>query len=319
MHEQPLVSIIIPTYNRAHLIGETLDSVLAQTYTNWECIVVDDGSTDETDKVLAGYVEKDSRFQYHHRPNDRPNDRPKGANACRNYGFELSNGEYIQWFDSDDLMVNTKLEKQLNLLNKSEFDFCVCNALRFDSKKHKELDIPEFELKSANNFSSYLRLEIIWLTSSPLWNRNLLKKFYSLFNEELQAAQEWEFYCRILNRFGNYAVVNEPLIYLRQHNGSISSSYNQEDRDWNYCLARILVYSNNEIFLNNQDREYLRNYLIDNFKYFTYTLQLDKSKLIFQKFILKDSGFSIQKKLLSFVAFISYKIFRRGYILLNKI
>lgn len=86
--EQPLVSIIIPTYNRAHLIGETLDSVLAQIYTNWECIVVDDGSTDSTAELLAFYVEKDSRFQYHHRPKDRL----KGANACRNYGFELSRG-----------------------------------------------------------------------------------------------------------------------------------------------------------------------------------------------------------------------------------
>ncbi|WP_372938266.1 glycosyltransferase family 2 protein, partial [Seonamhaeicola sp.] len=88
---QPLVSIIIPTYNRAHLIGETLDSVLAQTYTHWECIVVDDGSSDHTSQVVATYCKNDARFQYHQRPLDRP----KGANACRNYGFELSKGEYI--------------------------------------------------------------------------------------------------------------------------------------------------------------------------------------------------------------------------------
>ena len=60
--QPPLVSIIIPTYNRAHLIGETLDSVLVQTYTHWECIVVDDGSTDGTDALLATYCKKDSRF-----------------------------------------------------------------------------------------------------------------------------------------------------------------------------------------------------------------------------------------------------------------
>ncbi len=59
----PLVSIIIPTYNRAHLIHETLDSVLAQTYTNWECIVVDDGSSDNTEEVLESYINKDFRFQ----------------------------------------------------------------------------------------------------------------------------------------------------------------------------------------------------------------------------------------------------------------
>lgn len=82
---QPLVSIIIPTYNRAHLIGETLDSVMAQTYTNWECIVVDDGSTDNTAELLVVYCNKDNRFQYHHRPKDRP----KGANAYRNYGIDV--------------------------------------------------------------------------------------------------------------------------------------------------------------------------------------------------------------------------------------
>ena len=78
---KPLVSIIIPTYNRAHLIAETLDSIIAQTYTNWECIVVDDGSTDPTDELMETYCKKDSRFQYYHRPKNRP----KGANACRNY------------------------------------------------------------------------------------------------------------------------------------------------------------------------------------------------------------------------------------------
>ncbi|MEC7784130.1 MAG: glycosyltransferase family 2 protein [Bacteroidota bacterium] len=115
MQGNPLVSIIIPTYNRAHLIGETLDSVLAQTYTHWECIVVDDGSTDGTDEVLATYVEKDSRFQYHHRPKDRP----KGANVCRNYGFELSKGKYIQWLDSDDLIGQEKIDEQVTILEQN--------------------------------------------------------------------------------------------------------------------------------------------------------------------------------------------------------
>ena len=95
----PLVSIIIPTYNRAHFIGETLESVIAQTYENWECIVVDDGSTDYTDELMEYYCKKDTRIQYHHRPDIKP----RGANACRNYGFGVSKGEYINWFDSDDL------------------------------------------------------------------------------------------------------------------------------------------------------------------------------------------------------------------------
>ena len=74
----PLVSIIIPTYNRAHVIGETLDSVLLQTYCNWECIVVDDGSSDNTSEILDNYCKKDTRFQYYIRPTNRK----KGAGSC---------------------------------------------------------------------------------------------------------------------------------------------------------------------------------------------------------------------------------------------
>ena len=106
-----LVSIIIPTYNRAHLIGETLDSILAQTYTNWECIIIDDGSSDDTLEVIDNYIKKDNRFQYYRRPVERS----KGPNVCRNFGYELSKGEYINWFDSDDVMLPTFLEKT-NLL-----------------------------------------------------------------------------------------------------------------------------------------------------------------------------------------------------------
>ncbi|MCH3884982.1 glycosyltransferase family 2 protein [Tenacibaculum aquimarinum] len=118
-----LVSIIIPIYNRAHLIEETLDSITAQTYTNWECIIVDDGSTDNTAKILANYCVKDIRFQFHQRPLNRP----KGANACRNFGFELSRGEYIKWFDSDDIMKPEFLKNQIDFLNNNaELNFCSC-------------------------------------------------------------------------------------------------------------------------------------------------------------------------------------------------
>src|SRR5690554_597358 len=104
----PLVSIIVPTYNRAHLIGETLDSVLAQTYANWECIVVDDGSTDGTEELLHAYIAKDVRFQYHKRPAEYI----KGANSCRHIGFLEAKGKFVNWFDSDDIMhINHLAEK----------------------------------------------------------------------------------------------------------------------------------------------------------------------------------------------------------------
>ena len=84
----PLVSIIIPTYNRAHLLEETLNSIVKQTYSNWECLIVDDGSKDDTDNFMESFIKKDKRFQYHKRPKNSP----KGGNAARNYGFQLSKG-----------------------------------------------------------------------------------------------------------------------------------------------------------------------------------------------------------------------------------
>ena len=110
-----LVSILIPTYNRAHLICETLDSIVAQTYPSWECIIVDDGSTDTTKNVVADFISQDSRFIYILRPNNRP----KGANTCRNFGFDNANGDYVLFFDSDDLMDSNALENYISSFNES--------------------------------------------------------------------------------------------------------------------------------------------------------------------------------------------------------
>ena len=124
----PLISIIIPTYNRAQLIKETLDSILGQTYANWECIIVDDGSTDTTLVTLENYCNKDSRFQFY----SRPKNRVKGANACRNYGYSKSKGEFIQWFDSDDIMHTNHLEEKMKVFEQNpNLDFVVCNYKTF--------------------------------------------------------------------------------------------------------------------------------------------------------------------------------------------
>src|SRR5690606_10638879 len=122
---QTLVSIIIPTYNRAHLISETLDSVLAQTYTNWECIVVDDGSSDNTDELLRTYCDKDDRFKYFHRPDTH---RP-GGNGARNYGLDNAKGDYITFLDSDDYIAHYAIEDKLKYAN-SIFDCVITGHTR---------------------------------------------------------------------------------------------------------------------------------------------------------------------------------------------
>ena len=89
----------MPTFNRASIIGETINSILEQTYSNWECIIVDDNSEDNTSEILQPYL-KDKRIKLFIKPLGVQ----KGANASRNYAFNLASGEYIYWFDSDDII-----------------------------------------------------------------------------------------------------------------------------------------------------------------------------------------------------------------------
>lgn len=121
------VSIIIPNYNRANLIGETLDSIVGQTYENWECIIVDDGSIDNSIEVISKYVEKDNRFLLFQRPTDYS----KGANACRNIGMQKSKGDYIIFFDSDDLMMKNHVEAKLHFMTTQNLDYAVFKSKNF--------------------------------------------------------------------------------------------------------------------------------------------------------------------------------------------
>ncbi|MBD0823869.1 glycosyltransferase family 2 protein [Aestuariibaculum marinum] len=215
MQGNPLVSIIIPTFNRAHLIGETLDSVLAQTYTNWECIVVDDGSTDNTASVLQSYIDKDSRFQYHHRPKNRL----PGGNAARNYGFELSSGEYIQWFDDDDLMVPEKLEVKLTYLLDNKVDFVMSKTKYFNKNGYNNKSYGYNYSEGDINFLSFVMTHITWVTNDMIIKRSVAEKIS--FNEVLKSGQEFNFSCKLLLETNSLKKVDEFLTLKRFHKISI--------------------------------------------------------------------------------------------------
>lgn len=248
MKEQPLVSIIIPTYNRAHLIGETLDSVLAQTYTHWECIVVDDGSTDGTDEVLARYVEKDSRFQYHHRPKDRL----KGANACRNYGFELSTGEYIQWLDSDDLISHGKLNEQVDILKKKKKGIVICEWF-FLEDYSKEVRHVNINWLNKSELSIKLFLKILSKSygymppHTYLMSSELVSKA-GKWNENLIINQDGEFFIRVFIKVKRVFYIESAKIFYRQGNLNKTSRYSSKEKamaaidSWKIILGNLSPY-----------------------------------------------------------------------------
>lgn len=212
---QPLISIIIPTYNRAHLIGETLNSVLVQNYSNWECIVVDDGSVDDTETIVNEYVKKDNRFQFHKRPEAKI----KGANICRNYGFDLSKGEWIKWLDSDDLMYID------SLTNESKWITQYCNVILsplvlydFDLKK----EIKKSNIFSDNLIHDYFIAKVALYVSGPLWERKFLNKQEYLFDEEISNVDDWDFNMRMLYEKPIICFNEKPVVLYRVHENSLS-------------------------------------------------------------------------------------------------
>lgn len=221
--ETPLISIIVPTFNRADVIKETLDSIISQSFSNWECIIVDDGSTDNTIQVLDNYCKKDKRFILYKRPKERQ----KGANACRNYGFEMSNGSFINWFDSDDVMHVDFLKIKLQyLLDNNQIDFCACINYTFTKSIKENLIIQKpLIMQSSNYIEDFLLNGLYFHTPSPLWKKTFLKNKL-LFDEYLQRSQESDFHFRMLLENPSYKYIEEKLFYIRIGGPSITKGAN---------------------------------------------------------------------------------------------
>ena len=137
MYTQGKVSIIIPCYNMEQYLAETLDSVVAQTYNNWECIIVDDASTDNTELIVNNYCNKDNRFRYIKQEN-------KGVSAARNNGIKQTNGELILPLDGDDIIDKTYLEKAVKYISThTETKLVYCKAA-FIGQKTGEWTLEEY-------------------------------------------------------------------------------------------------------------------------------------------------------------------------------
>jgi len=308
----PLVSIIIPTYNRATLIGETLESILAQTYTSWECIIVDDGSTDESENVIGEYVKKDSRFRFHKRPKDRP----KGANACRNYGFELSKGEFVNWFDSDDLMHADNLALRVNAFT-DDIDFVIGNTVNFDefgktSRPYKlNYDYPI-------DVEKFVAQQIGWITNDVLIRKSVLREI--TFNEKLKFGQEYNFFSRFLYKNNKGCYLKKDIAQRRMHSGSITTAKlesksikRSDDLFWHENLLLEDIYNDASVkSIQRSIRRLLR---------FSYESQVkfsvSKNQIIVLKWLLKmkmykESGIYI-------LWIVSNLMIGKGYEVLKKI
>jgi glycosyltransferase involved in cell wall biosynthesis len=223
----PLISIIIPSFNRESLISETLDSVLEQTYTNWECIIIDDRSTDGTNAIIKEYSNRDNRFI----PISKPMELKQGASVSKNLGLQIARGKYIQFLDTDDILAENKLEKQIDTLkNEDEKVISVCITSNFkEIKDDVILDNQRKDYCNFNNSEDYFELigEIggYYAPESFLISKELIN-FSGHWNENLTLNDDGEFFFRIIYNSNKIIFTKDTFVRHRQKTGNNLSMLN---------------------------------------------------------------------------------------------
>ena len=215
-----LVSVIIAIYNRAELVKETFHSLIAQTYKNWEAMVVDDGSTDHTLSVLQEYSLKDSRIQWFRRPPEKH----KGPASCRNYGIIHSKGEYLVFFDSDDLMHENYLSDLVETLDRNPLiNIAACRPQRFYVENGKKIFMDAVDFENIRFPQDFFSRKLKIGTPALMFRRSALD-MNDLWNEKIVKSEDYEFYSRLLvDNTG--ALVDRVLIFVRTHGTGMLVDY----------------------------------------------------------------------------------------------
>ncbi|SDL61638.1 Glycosyl transferase family 2 [Catalinimonas alkaloidigena] len=211
--EEPLVSIIVPLYNRAAMLEETIRSVTTQRYTHWELLLVDDGSTDATVEIAASYAQHEKRITLLKR--DRL---PKGAPTCRNIGFQHARGEYIIFLDSDDLLAPHCLEQRVQTMQQHpNCDFLVFPMLLFQQHPYDDDKVWNVDTQE-DDLTRFLRLDAVWQTTGPIYKRNVIATVGG-FHEGLSCWQDYDLHMRILLSDFSYrkCFAVEPDCFYRIH------------------------------------------------------------------------------------------------------
>lgn len=216
----PKVSIIVPCYNQAQYLDECLQSVLMQSYNNWECIVVNDGSPDNTNQLAKKWIEKDTRYKYFYQENG-------GLSSARNAGLKIAKGDYVQFLDSDDLIEPEKVKVQIDaLVSDQEIDISVSGYRYFESS------ILELKAMGSHNFfpevvlhkndidtKEVLNVKNPMVISAPLYRRSVFEKV-GVFDEDLVSLEDWEFHTRCAlhgMKFQHIGIGENTMTLVRLH------------------------------------------------------------------------------------------------------
>lgn len=213
-----LVSIVVPCYNQAQFLSETLDSLIDQTYLRWECIIVNDGSTDNTAEIATAYCKKDNRFRYVEKKNG-------GLSSARNAGLNIARGDYIQFLDSDDLLANNKLEIQLKIALSNNVDVVVSKFDMYDSVNHVfynnkwSSSLPLFDVDS---FLYSWGKDFVIAIHAGLFRSAFLKEKNINFNEDVLALEDWIFWSKLSLEGASFVFDCNVLAHYRVHCNSMT-------------------------------------------------------------------------------------------------
>lgn len=212
----PIVSIIIPTYNRANLMGKSISSVLDQIFKDFEVIIVDDGSVDNTESVVKSF--NDTRIKYVKLKKNR------GSCFARNVGLKIAEGEYIAFQDSDDEWLPEKLEKQMKVFEILPQENIVYTGFwRIKNNKKTYVPFNRVKQREGNVFKELLRGNFI-STQTLLVKKKCFEKS-GMFDENLPRFQDWDLVLR-LAKYYNFKFINEPLALCYFTSKSISTDSN---------------------------------------------------------------------------------------------
>lgn len=248
--KKPSVSIIIPTYNRAHLLKRAVGSILNQTYRDFELIIVDDGSTDNTAEVVKSF--DDSRLRYIALEENR------GASAARNAGIAQAKGDFIAFQDSDDEWLGEKLEKQMTIFKDLSPKVGVVYTGFWKIKDKEKIYIPSSRISpKEGDLKEPLLKENFVTTQTSVVRKECFSKV-GVFDEELSRLIDWEFWIRISEKY-HFKYLDESLVNTYYTSDSISTDKEKHIMALEYILKKHYekfkthrkILSRNYIFLSH--------------------------------------------------------------------
>jgi teichuronic acid biosynthesis glycosyltransferase TuaG len=213
MSNSELISVIMPAYNAEQFIKDSVNSVIAQTYTNWELIVVDDGSKDNTKEIVNDFIKIENRIKYIHQLTGK-------QGKARNTGIESANGDLIAFLDADDLWEPQMLEEQRKLLRKENADL-VFSQIKYIDEESNFLNnfhgVPQIIYESSEGLRELIKGNSIPIITVLAKKDSILKAHAFKTSLELQYGEDYDLWLRMLLKGAKFVCHDEPLALYRKH------------------------------------------------------------------------------------------------------